>query len=345
MAFSVSADRRHSAPVSWKAFTKRNKTTRLQTASTGHLQSMLSTKPNRRRFLQIISASVAAGTFSGCKRKSKRAKKPPKLRNEKKEVESFFDSRKKALKKKRKEEEKRLKNKEKEEEETADEEEREKELEKEEITKRDQLRAKPVIERKYQMRGLIGFSPKYSIFTGENVEEISKKLYKWGINAVWADKRTLANKDLLDALHAWSIQVYATVGLFNGWRGRNRPIRSDGTPLRSFIPGHWYQGSCPNQPNDISRALGEIQLIAKKYDIDGIWLDGLRYPVFWSAPNPNAHMTCFEQVCQNKFQNYAGITIPKQYLTVRDRAEWIMKHHADEWVDFKMYSITSLRKI
>lgn len=300
---------------------------------------MVSTKSNRRRFLQIISASVAAGTFSGC---WGRAKKPPKLRSEKREVKSFFKSKEKALKKQRKEEENRLKEENQGKEKTAEEQEKEKEKEKDEITKRDQLRAKPLIERKYQMRGLIGFSTKYSIFTGENVEEIAKKLYKWGVNAVWPDKTTLANKDLIDALHAWSIQVYATVELFNGWRGRNRPIRSDGTPLQSFIPGHWYQGSCPNQPNDISRALGEIQLIAKKYDVDGIWFDGLRYPVFWSAPKPNADMTCFDQVCQSKFQNYAGTTIPKQYLTAQDQAEWILKNHADEWVDFKKYSITSL---
>jgi len=88
---------------------------------------MVNTKSNRRRFLQILSTSVAAGTFSGCRRGDK---KTPKLRSEKREVKSFFKTKEKALKKQRKAEEKSLKAQEKEEGKTAEEQENEKNLEK-----------------------------------------------------------------------------------------------------------------------------------------------------------------------------------------------------------------------
>ena len=282
---------------------------------------------SRRAFLRVMGAAVAAGTLSGCRR------------GEKKQIKGLFKPGRKAEKRARKEEKRRMK-----EEKKAAEAEAEKAQEA--TVERDrieaELRAEPVVSKAKQTRGVYGFKTGFDIFKGKNVEEIARQLYEWGVNAVWTDTRTLSDKALVEALHAWQVKVYTTVGMFSGWHQRNRPIKADGTPLQSYVPGHWYQGSCPNQPDDITRKLGEIREVAKRYDIDGLWLDAIRYPTFWETPKPNAAMMCFESVCLAKFQKWSGIVIPEENLSVRDKAEWILKNQEKQWVQFKMDAITDI---
>jgi hypothetical protein len=210
--------------------------------------------------------------------------------------------------------------------------------------KEKQLRAQPITARKDQIRGIFGFDPSLPIFKGKNVEEIAKQVHDWGVNAVWTDRKTLARTALVEALHAWQIQVFTTVAMFVGWHERNRPIRADGTPFQPYVPGHWYQGSCPNQPDDIGRKLAEIKDTATHFDVDGVWLDAVRYPTFWETPKPNAEMTCFCPVCLEKFQDWVGVAFPEEVRSVQDKADWILKNREKDWSRFRMECITDITK-
>lgn len=289
---------------------------------------------NRRRFLRALGATAAAGALSGCF-----------WRRDEDSVKGFFRHKKRAEKQERK----RLAKQEKARKKAAEAELAEAEAAPGEAgpaaaAKEEQMRSAPVLERKDQLRGLFGFHTSFPIFRGKNAEEIAKQLHDWGVNAVWTDRKTLANAALIEALHAWQVQVFTTVAMFSGWHGRNRPIKKDGKPFSPYVPGHWYQGSCPNQPDDLVQKLAEIRDDASHFDIDGVWLDALRYPTFWETPKPNAELSCFDPVCLEKFQDWVGVAFPEELRSLQDRAEWILKNREKEWVRFRMECITDITR-
>ena len=64
----------------------------------------------------------------------------------------------------------------------------------------------------------------------------------------------------------------------------------------------WYAGVCPNQSWLREQKLNAIKELISKYDIDGIWLDFIRYPCHWEVINPKLEQTCFCPICQSLFQ-------------------------------------------
>jgi len=288
-----------------------------------------------RRFLRVLAVVVAAGALSGCS-----------WHKDRRSIKSFFEHRKDA----QEQEQERLAEEKARKEAAEDGDGQAKGQEAKDAAgpaakaKEPQIRSESVMARKDQVRGLFGFRPSFPIFRGKNTEEIAKQVHDWGVNAVWTDRKTLSNTALIEALHAWQVQVFTTVAMFSGWRGRNRPIKKDGKPFEPYVPGHWYQGSCPNQPRDLVQKLAEIRDVATHFDIDGVWLDALRYPTFWETPKPNVEMTCFDPVCLEKFQDWVGVAFPEELRSLQDRAEWILQNREREWVRFRMACITDITK-
>jgi len=86
----------------------------------------------------------------------------------------------------------------------------------------------------------------------------------------------------------------------------------------------WYAGVCPNHPELRKEKLDELRELVRNYDLDGVWLDFIRYPCHWEVEEPELWNTCFCKNCLFLFQKDAGISVstPEEILG-KYRKEWI----------------------
>jgi hypothetical protein len=159
-----------------------------------------------------------------------------------------------------------------------------------------------------KMRALYGFSKKY--FKGKSNDDIAKWLLEHKFDAVFGGYK---DRKLRETFRRYGISVYAEAAIFYSsteWKKHpeTRPINQDGKPIEKV---QWYRGLCPNQDRVIKQRLGFIKQLVKKYKVDGVWLDFIRYPCHWEVLKPRLEQTCFCPVCLKKFRKDTGIKHPK----------------------------------
>ena len=115
--------------------------------------------------------------------------------------------------------------------------------------------------------------------------------------------------DTVTQLRELGIKVFAEIGLFSGkdlWKKYPdaRPIDRAGNLME---PIHWYHGVCPNHPGVRQEKLAQIENIISSLEIDGLWLDFIRYPCHWEEVR-DADLTeyCFCEHCRSKFAADVG---------------------------------------
>lgn len=179
------------------------------------------------------------------------------------------------------------------------------------------------------------------------LEGIDKKkadqAFKLGAKAIFTGYESLiVNRDLIGKLKNRGIKVYAEVGLFVGeeWWQKcpdSRPFSQSGKPIEKI---NWYAGVCPNHLEVRKEKLAEIKSLIGKFDIDGVWLDFIRYPCHWEEVR-NREITeyCFCQNCVTGFEKSAKI--PR--VVVRQRAEFPRGGGKTEelWIQWKCDQITN----
>lgn len=153
---------------------------------------------------------------------------------------------------------------------------------------------------------------------------------------------------------AWTIKwfkkhdykVYLSVNTFGGsgaWKKYPdaRPVKADGSLLGVTTGEMEYAGVCPTHRQWRAERLSHIKkIISQQGDIDGIWLDFIRYPGFWETKTPKIPDTCYCPRCLRKFQDDRKVRIPAD-LDTGATAAWIKKHHPYEWTDWKKEQISS----
>lgn len=193
------------------------------------------------------------------------------------------------------------------------------------------------------IKGVFGLPVDNAIFKGKSYDEIAGYLKSLNINTVIG---VPLNEGLIDALHSQNIKVYAEVGIFAGeeyWikNPDSRPINSRGQPIAKQ---DWYCGLCPTQEWLRKEKLDIIRRIVKNYNVDGIWLDFIRYPCHWEIISPILEETCFCHTCIEKFTSATGINLPPDLQTVKDKAAFILSSHSQEWYAWRCEQITSFVK-
>ncbi len=173
-----------------------------------------------------------------------------------------------------------------------------------------------------------------AVFKDKNPEQVAKYLKECGINAV---VRVPLDNLIIDQLHKNGIKAYAEMAIFSGknhWKNHpeSRPVLSDGSLAE--MEG-WYAGVCASQEWLINQKVKEAEQIARKYQIDGLWLDFIRWPTRWDSKEPKIQHTCFCNICLEGFQEETGIKIPKRLESIREISEWIYKNHPEEWYGYR----------
>lgn len=198
----------------------------------------------------------------------------------------------------------------------------------------------PAAPQKPLLVGLYYFPKNSPGFEGLNDAQIADKLVGMGINAIWGNE---GDAGFVDAMHARGIKVFYTQPMGYGWgdNDTNRPVLENGQKLDTYAPGHWYQGACPNDEARIQRELDAISKVLTTTKADGVWLDSIRFPIYWETTQPKLEQGCFCDRCLDQFQHDTHIPIPADVTDARSKAQWIVDTHERDWTEWKMMRITN----
>lgn len=154
------------------------------------------------------------------------------------------------------------------------------------------------------------------------------------INAVFLSHSELSD-ELIRRCHREGARVYADFGVFCGAALAEQypelwPINEKGQRQAKY---EWYLGLCPTVEWFRRERLRLLQQVAADHEIDGIWLDFIRYPGHWELRVPHFEQGCFCESCLGAFTRLQDVTLPTG--TIAQRAEVILSRYADEWTRFK----------
>ncbi|MEM3595459.1 MAG: hypothetical protein QXL25_02580 [Candidatus Bathyarchaeia archaeon] len=111
-----------------------------------------------------------------------------------------------------------------------------------------------------------------------------------GVEAVYPDIEGVTSSDVAEA-KAKGLKVYAAVWTFK------TPNQEFGVSSLDGGRRLWAGAGCPNNPN-IIREFSKYVNVAARLGVDGIVLDGIRFPS--PASGRNLFLTCFCEYCLNK---------------------------------------------
>ena len=171
------------------------------------------------------------------------------------------------------------------------------------------------------IKAFYGYSPDLEPFRGLAPMEVVALLRDWGADAVFGGYTDPA---FVTAAHDAGLRVFAEFACFVGpswWQEYpdSRPVTPDGALLPKV---DWYAGVNPSHPAVRSERLLALENLLSAHDVDGVWLDFIRWPGRWEQPEPTLHHTSFDAGTLRRFQAATGIVAsPGELLTI----------HAGEW--------------
>jgi len=139
-------------------------------------------------------------------------------------------------------------------------------------------------------------------------EEKNLQISELGVNLIslpWEH----CDDERVGSLRSNGVKVFVEISLFVGneiWQKYpdSRPVDRNGQAMEAT---DWYYGVCPNHPKVREMKLEIINQLIETYEIDGLWLDFIRYPCRWEkVRSPQIIEYCFCKNCQDKFKQDMG---------------------------------------
>ncbi len=183
-----------------------------------------------------------------------------------------------------------------------------------------------------RVHALYAFQPDSPPFSGMTPNQIANRLKDYGFDAVFGGSSSPPTRR---ALQIAGVKRFAEIPLFVGekhWE-RNPECQPVARSGRKVKKQGWYAPVCPNTEWLRKEKLETILRIIRDQEVDGIWLDFIRYPVYWEEVPPFLVETCFCPVCLAKFEQKTSLH-PVGNST-QEKAEWILTQHAEEWYRFR----------
>jgi hypothetical protein len=187
-------------------------------------------------------------------------------------------------------------------------------------------------------KALYGFSPDLPPFTGKPPAEQVAWLRGVGCTAIFGGHE---NPAFVAAAHAAGMSIYAEFGCFVGpqwWEqmSESRPITADGTALE---PEGWYCGVNPAIPGVRQERLAALESLLVQHELDGVWLDFIRWPCHWEVLEPTLPRTSFDLFTLSAFCRDTGINIP--VVDPAAAARILLGVHETDWAAWRCAQITS----
>jgi len=175
-------------------------------------------------------------------------------------------------------------------------------------------------------------------------DQVADFLEDHGINAVFGGYE---NPEFLAACRKKKIRVFTDLVCFVGGRHwhshpESRPINADAKPIEKE---EWYSGVCPNQKWLRQDLLEKAASLVKTHQLDGVWMDFIRYPCHWEMEKPKLYQSCFCDTCTRLFEKETGIKIPEEVKKDKKQtADYILKNHGEKWSEWKCERIAGFVK-
>jgi uncharacterized lipoprotein YddW (UPF0748 family) len=187
-----------------------------------------------------------------------------------------------------------------------------------------------------QIVALYGFEPDKPPFAGLTQNQAVERLKALGFNAVFGGSQ---DPSMRLALDVGGIKRFAEFPLFVGernWtrRPESQPIAKNGKALKK---SEWYAPVCPNQPWLRTEKLERLLRYVMERELQGVWLDFIRYPLFWEEVPPFPAETCFCPECLKQFRAATGTIVEGNETW--EKAEWILANKDAEWRRWRADSI------
>ena len=155
------------------------------------------------------------------------------------------------------------------------------------------------------------------------------------------------DRDLIDIVHDHGLAYWASVACFSDHaepirttRPELTPITAAGTPREQQ---EWYVGLIPTDDAYNADVLRRCADMSHRYEIDGIALDFLRWPLHWELelrPGAVPIDSSFDETTLQKYRSFDP-EFPGE-LVGADAAAHILRERLETWVSFKCQTITSL---
>ena len=188
------------------------------------------------------------------------------------------------------------------------------------------------------IKSLYGFSPTLPSFVGKSPADQVKLLQDWGTNAVFGGYQEPA---FVEAVHQAGLKIYAEFGCFMGeawWQKvpASRPITETGQPLAKE---KWYCGLNPTTPQLRQERLAALEQLLTTYDLDGVWLDFIRWPCHWEVIKPYRPHTSFDPDTLACFSRDTGLELPPG--DPGRLAQILLTEHGPAWTKWRCRQITA----
>jgi len=185
---------------------------------------------------------------------------------------------------------------------------------------------------------LYGFSRDDYRFKDKSNQEILEILRDWKINGVFGAHR---DRELAEVLRQGGIRIYAEFAVFVGedlWKRYpdSRPVTREGKQLEKI---DWYAGVNPSDEEVRRERLDAFRETITKYQLDGIWLDFIRWPGRWENPRPEWIATSFDRATVDKFSLDTGIKVDPENGP-EDCARFVLEKYPGQWSDWRCRQIT-----
>jgi len=186
------------------------------------------------------------------------------------------------------------------------------------------------------IRAPYGFRGDLGPFAGRGPRDQVDLLLSWGCNAVFGG---YDDTEFVAAAHDAGMPVYAEFGCFVGerwWKDipASRPVLTEGSLLEA---DGWYAGVNPSHPEVRSGLLEELERLVSRSPIDGVWLDFIRWPCHWEAPDPPRPATSFDVGTLERFAAATGIQAPSE---PGQASELLLGAERNAWTDWRCQQIT-----
>ena len=185
---------------------------------------------------------------------------------------------------------------------------------------------------------MYGYSPKLAPFRTKTPDEQVALLRSWGNTVVFGGYQDPA---FVDAVHRAGMPVYAEFGCFadeQQWTDHpeSRPVTETGAPLER---DGWYTGVNPSTPAVRQERLRALEELLTRHEIDGVWLDFIRWPCHWESPAPRLYRTSFDADTLSRFADEVGIQLVQR--DVPSMVRLIRNRHQHVWSAWRIDQITS----
>lgn len=178
--------------------------------------------------------------------------------------------------------------------------------------------------------------------------EVGERLREMGCDAVFLKQ---LEPEWVEALHGAGLRVYASFGVFidnsplddtplwERWP-ESRPTTAAGAPAPQQ---EWYRPLLPSHPRVRAHRLVQLEALVAALPLDGVWLDFIRWPGRWEAPQPLLYHSSFDPITLRQFQRDTDVALPEsvEAAGATARAEWIQAEAADTWFAWRCQQIAA----